>query len=159
MRAAQAQSANVVSRVLDNNTVNAVHQKLAALEDEIEEVLKEEKVEKVIQTMEMQVRRTENMVKYEEEIKGRPKRTWFESQREKAEAKKVSKAELNGVSLPEKKTPMSGKKRKREEMKEEKEKVYKKTKSDRTVKGPRGGVKAANKRGASGGGKKGKGKW
>jgi len=135
-----------------------VHEKLAALEDEIEEVLEEEKAEKVIQTMEMQVQKTENLVKYKDEIKGRPKRTWFESQREKAEAKKVSKAELNGVTLPEKKTPVSGKKRKREEMKEEKEKVYKKTKADRVIKGLRGGVKAANKRGADWGVKKGKGR-
>jgi len=98
--------------------------------------------------MEMQVRRTENLVKHEEEIKGRPKRTWFESQREKVEAKKLSKAELNGIELPEKRAPMSGKKRKREEMKEER--GYKKTKTDRVLKGSRGGVKAANKRAMGG---------
>ncbi|KAA8913756.1 P-loop containing nucleoside triphosphate hydrolase protein [Sphaerosporella brunnea] len=154
VRAAQAQNAKVVSRVLDTDKVNAVNEKLVSLEQEIEEILKEEKAEKEIQNMEMQIRRTENLVKHEDEIKGRPKRTWFETQRDKAEAKKISKAELNGVSLPEKKLPMSGKKRKREELKTEK--AYKKTKQDRAEKSGRGGVKAANKRG--GGGKKGKGK-
>ncbi|KAF8539670.1 P-loop containing nucleoside triphosphate hydrolase protein [Trichophaea hybrida] len=148
VRAAQSQSAKVVSRVLDTDKVNRVHKKLASIESEVDEVLKEEKDEKEIQNMEMQIRRTENLVKHEEEIKGRPKRTWFESQREKVEAKKLSRAELNGIELPEKRTSMSGKKRKREEMKEER--GYKKTKTDRTVKGARGGVKAANKRDTSG---------
>jgi ATP-dependent RNA helicase DDX27 len=144
VRTAQAQGAKIVSRVLDNDKVNALHEKLEGMEEEIQEVLNEEKAEKVLQNMEMHVRRTENLVKYEEEIKGRPKRTWFESQREKAEAKKVSKAELNGIVLPEKKTAMSGKKRKREEMKTEK--AYKKTKQDRVEKSGRGGVKAVVKR-------------
>lgn len=145
VRAAQSQSAKVVSRVLDNDIVNGVHAKLTAMESEVEAVLAEEQDEKEMASMEMQVRRTENLVKYEDEIKGRPKRTWFESQREKVEAKKVSKNELNGLILPEKKVAMSGKKRKVEESREEK--GYKKTKIDRMEKGGRGGVKAANKRG------------
>ncbi|CCX33618.1 P-loop containing nucleoside triphosphate hydrolase protein [Pyronema domesticum] len=146
VRNAQAQGAKVVSRVLDNDKVDTLHVKLEKLETEVDEVLEEEKNERHIQTLEMQVRRSENLMKHEDEIRARPKRTWFESQREKAEAKKVSKAELNGLELPEKRTPMSGKKRKREELKEEKS--YKKTKADRVVKAQRGGVKAQAKKDA-----------
>ncbi|KAI5792613.1 P-loop containing nucleoside triphosphate hydrolase protein [Pyronema domesticum] len=119
---------------------------LETLESEVDEVLEEEKNERHIQTLEMQVRRSENLMKHEDEIRARPKRTWFESQREKAEAKKVSKAELNGLELPEKRAPMSRKQRKREELKEER--GYKKTKADRVVKAQRGGVKAQAKKDA-----------
>jgi ATP-dependent RNA helicase DDX27 len=153
VRTAQGQGAKVVSRVLDNDKVNAVHSRLEELKDEVEEVLQEEKAEKMIQGMEMQVQKTENLAKHEDEIKSRPKRTWFESQREKAESKKVGRAELNGVVLAEKKEKMSGKKRKKEELKDEK--AYKKTKTDRVEKAGRGGVKSTLKRGAARG-KKGK---
>ncbi|CCX13620.1 Similar to ATP-dependent RNA helicase drs1; acc. no. A7F4L5 [Pyronema omphalodes CBS 100304] len=136
----------VVSRVLDNDKVDTLHTKLETLESEVDEVLEEEKNERHIQTLEMQVRRSENLMKHEDEIRARPKRTWFESQREKAEAKKVSKAELNGLELPEKRAPMSRKQRKREELKEER--GYKKTKADRVVKAQRGGVKAQAKKDA-----------
>lgn len=144
VRAAQSQSAKVVSRVLDNDVVNALHDQLVAMEDEIEEVLKEEQDEKEIQQMEMQVRRSENIFKHEDEIKARPKRTWFETQREKELSKKVSRAELNGVVLPPAKVgKLSGKKRKREESQQEK--GYKKTKTDRIELSGRGAKTGADK--------------
>ena len=146
VRAAQSQSAKVVSRVLDTDIINGIQKKLDALETEIEEVLKEEKQEKEIQTMEMQVRRSENMVRHEDEIKARPKRTWFESQREKELSKKVSRAELNGISLPEVKPgKLSGKKRKVEESKGER--GYKKTKTDRIELSGRGQAKSGADKG------------
>jgi ATP-dependent RNA helicase DDX27 len=86
------------------------------------------------------------LIEHEDEIRARPKRTWFEYQRETAELKKVSKAELNGLELPEKRTPMSGKDKEREELK--KERGYKKIKADRVVKAQRGGVKDQAKKDA-----------
>jgi ATP-dependent RNA helicase DDX27 len=44
----------------------------------------------------MQVKKGENIMVHENEIKGRPKRTWFESEKEKRVAKKAGRAELNG---------------------------------------------------------------
>jgi ATP-dependent RNA helicase DDX27 len=67
------------------------------MEDEIEEILKEEKEDKQLAQAEMQVRRGENIIVHEDEIKGRPRRTWFESEQEKKAAKKAGRAELNGV--------------------------------------------------------------
>jgi ATP-dependent RNA helicase DDX27 len=147
VRAAQTQSATVVSRILDTDKVNAVHAHLQDIQSEIQHVLQEEKQDKEIATMEMQVRRTENVLNHQEEILARPKRTWFETQREKEVAKSVGRAELNGIELPEVKKRISGKKRKREEM--QGERGYKKTKTDRVEKGARSGVKAALKRGGS----------
>ncbi|KAI5783632.1 P-loop containing nucleoside triphosphate hydrolase protein [Geopyxis carbonaria] len=158
VRMAQADGAKVVSRVLEVEAVNKVHAKLESLADEIEAVLAEEQQEKEIQSLEMQVRRTENISKHEDEIKARPRRTWFETQREKQVAQKTSRAELNGITLPTKREKPSGKKRKREELREEK--GYKKTKTDRQTKGraagSRGGAKSAPKSGPKKGGSKGK---
>ncbi|KAI5838113.1 P-loop containing nucleoside triphosphate hydrolase protein [Morchella snyderi] len=133
VRAAQDQSAKVVSRVLDQAKVDALGRKLDALEPEIEEVLKEEKHEKQMQGLEMQVRRGENLIRYEDEIKARPRRTWFETQQEKDARGKISRAQLNGVELPERKEKLSNKKRKRMEGREEQDeaRAYKKTKADR----------------------------
>lgn len=116
--------------------VDELGKEIDALQDEIEEILKEEKQEKQIQTAELQLRKGENLIKHEDEIKARPKRTWFETQREKEERGKISKAALNGVSLPEKKEKLSNKKRKRMEGREEIEEMraYKKTKGDRASK-------------------------
>jgi len=71
--------------------------KVDALEGEVEEILKEEKEEKLLSGAEMQVRKTENIMDHEDEIKSRPKRTWFESEREKVLAKKKGQVELNGA--------------------------------------------------------------
>lgn len=89
-----------------------------------------------MQVAELQLRKGENLIKHEDEIKARPKRTWFETQREKDERGRVSKAQLNGVALPEKKEKLSNKKRKRMEGREEMEeaRVYKKTRADRASK-------------------------
>ena len=64
--------------------------------DEVEDVLREEKEEKVLGQAEMQVRKGENIIVHEDEIMSRPKRTWFESETEKRMAKKSGRLELNG---------------------------------------------------------------
>ena len=64
----------------------------------------------------MQVRKGENIITHESEIKSRPKRTWFESEKEKLVAKKKGMVELNGAVGLAKKAPggkLSGKDRKR----------------------------------------------
>ncbi|KAG0642070.1 putative ATP-dependent RNA helicase [Tuber brumale] len=149
VRAAQSQSAKVVSRILDVDKVDALGGRIKELDGEIEEILKEEKEEKQLQSAELQLRRGENLIKHEDEIKSRPKRTWFETQREKELREKVSKAQLNGLELPEKKVKLSNKKRKKLEERGEVEegRVYKKTKADRASK--------RNGRGKGGGAAKG----
>ena len=67
---------------------------------EIEDVLREEKEEKVLATTEMQMRRTENIMVHEDEILSRPKKTWFESEKDKRAAHQRGKEELNGVMTP-----------------------------------------------------------
>ena len=81
------ESGKIVSRVLPPENVDALAQKLEELENEVQAVLKEEKEEKAMKIAEMEVQKGENVMKYQDEILARPKRTWFATEREKAIAK------------------------------------------------------------------------
>ena len=61
--------------------------KLEELKDEVAAVLKEEKEEKAIRQAEMELKKGENMIEHEKEIFSRPARTWFQSEKEKLNAK------------------------------------------------------------------------
>jgi ATP-dependent RNA helicase DDX27 len=80
-------SGKIVSRVLSPENVESLGRKMEELETEVEAVLKEEKEEKAMKIAEMEVRKGENVMRYQDEILARPKRTWFATEREKAVAK------------------------------------------------------------------------
>ena len=115
VKSARTQSAKVVSRVLTADEVDAMHEKIEGMDDDIEEVLEEEKEEKQIAQTEQDLRKGENFIKHEDEIMARPKRTWFESERDKETAKKRGVMELNGFDIRVKgeKKAISNKDRKR----------------------------------------------
>ncbi|ELU41680.1 ATP-dependent RNA helicase drs1 [Rhizoctonia solani AG-1 IA] len=73
-------------RVVPSEVVASVVEKLEELKGEVEEVLKEEKEEKLLRTAEMELKKGQNMITHEEEIFGRPKRTWFQTDKEKEKA-------------------------------------------------------------------------
>ncbi|KKF93871.1 ATP-dependent RNA helicase DRS1 [Ceratocystis fimbriata CBS 114723] len=97
VKTAKTQGAKIVSRVIDAAEADKWQAKVDEWAGEIEDIMKEEQMEKEIANVEMQVRKGENILKHEDEIKARPKRTWFESERDKKNAKEVSRLELNGV--------------------------------------------------------------
>jgi ATP-dependent RNA helicase DDX27 len=116
VKSARTQGAKIVSRTLELNEVDNMDVKLHDMEGEIADVLREEQEEKQLAQADMQLTRGENLVKHEKEIMARPKRTWFESGKEKRIAKKAGRAELNGTeSVPGKtqKQKLSGKDKKR----------------------------------------------
>ncbi|KAK0527515.1 nucleolar DEAD-box protein required for synthesis of 60S ribosomal subunit [Tilletia horrida] len=86
-------ASNMKQRVLPPDAIASVAAELEKLKPEIEEVLREEKEEKALAIAEMEARKGENRLKFEEEIMSRPKRTWFTSEKEKEAAKTLSKAE------------------------------------------------------------------
>ncbi|RAL05244.1 putative ATP-dependent RNA helicase DRS1 [Aspergillus ibericus CBS 121593] len=96
VKAGKAQGAKIASRVVDPAVADSWAAKAEELADEIEEVLSEEKMEKQLAQVEMQVTKGENLLKHEAEIKSRPKRTWFETERDKRAARKLGATELNG---------------------------------------------------------------
>jgi ATP-dependent RNA helicase DDX27 len=97
VKAGKAQGAKIISRVIDPADADKWQAKVDEMDEEIEEVLREEKEEKQLAQVEMQVQKGENMIKYEEEINSRPKRTWFATEKDKKAAKEAGRAELNGI--------------------------------------------------------------
>ena len=49
--------------------------------------MKEEKEEKAIRVAEMELKKSQNLIEHEDEIKSRPARTWFQSEKEKEKSK------------------------------------------------------------------------
>jgi len=97
VKSGRTQGAKIVSRVVEAAEADKWAAKVDNMQDEIEEILVEEKEDKQLAQAEMEVRRGENIIVHEDEIKGRPRRTWFESEQEKRAAKKAGRAELNGA--------------------------------------------------------------
>lgn len=96
VKAGKAQGSKIASRVVDPAIADQWASKAEELKAEVDEVLDEEKTEKQFAQAEMQVTKGENLMKHEKEIMARPKRTWFETERQKQDAKKKGAAELNG---------------------------------------------------------------
>lgn len=110
--------------------------KVEELGGEVDEILQEEKDEKQLAQAEMQVTKGENLIKHEAEIMSRPKRTWFETEKQKRETQKVGAAQLNGPDAQPKKEKkkLSNKDKKRLDLSRERSEGkigFKKGKTDR----------------------------
>ena len=81
--------------------------------DEVAEVLQEEKTEKQFSQAEMQFTKGENLMKHGHEIMSRPKRTWFETEKDKKVARKLGAVELNGPNVKKSNVKLSNKDKKR----------------------------------------------
>ncbi|KAM5447892.1 nucleolar DEAD-box protein required for synthesis of 60S ribosomal subunit [Microsporum audouinii] len=154
VKAGRAQGAKIVSRVIDPAMADKWAEQVNDLATEVEEVLQEEKEEKQLAQAEMQVTRGKNLIGHQDEIMSRPKRTWFESEKDKRESKKRGLIELNGPdSVKKGKKKLSGKDKKKLDdtrMREE-GRVWKKGKAEREAKPGRQGkgkksVKGGKKR-------------
>ena len=127
VKSARTQGAKVVSRILESTEVDAMASQLEDLEAEIDEILKEEREEKQMQVTESELQRGENLIRHSSEIMARPRRTWFESEKEKRDNKAKGKIELNGpggkvVNVKGEKKRLSNKDRKKmDDVKDRKE--------------------------------------
>ena len=151
VKSGKVQGAKIVSRVVDPALADMWAKKIQDMEEEVGEVLQEEKEEKQFGKAEMQVKKGENIMQHESEIMSRPKRTWFESEKEKMIAKKTGRAELNGPeSILGEKKRLSGKDKKRLDASRDRAegRVWKKGKSEKS--GNRTASKAVRKNGKGG---------
>ena len=158
VKAARAQGAKVVSRQVPAEELEKWTKKLQEIEEDIEAVMAEEKEERALSITERELKKGENLMQHEDEIKARPKRTWFESEKEKRASKAKGAIELNGPSAgakEKKKGKLSGKDRKILELRDVRTegKVWKKGKEERGQRHIKGKGKAEQ-----GGGKALKGK-
>ncbi|KAH8728220.1 P-loop containing nucleoside triphosphate hydrolase protein [Phaeosphaeriaceae sp. PMI808] len=136
VKASREQGAKVVSRQVPVEETERWMEKIRGLEDEIEEVLKEEKEERTLSITERDLKRGINMIEHEDEINSRPRRVWFESEKDKMAEREKGAAALNGAvggSVKQKKKKLSGKDKKKLEAKDERSegKIWKKAKEDR----------------------------
>lgn len=136
VKQSREQGAKVVSRQVPAEETERWMEKIRALEDEIEEVLKEEKEERTLSITERDLKRGMNLIEHEDEIKSRPKRVWFETEKEKMAEREKGAAALNasvGGSVKQKKKKLSGKDKKKLEAKDVRTegKVWKKGKGER----------------------------
>ncbi|KAL8858192.1 MAG: hypothetical protein Q9198_010691, partial [Flavoplaca austrocitrina] len=163
VKAARAQGAKVVSRSVDSDVVDGWQKKIDDLADEIDTILHEEKELKQMGEADRDMRKAENVMEYEDEIKTRPKRTWFESEKEKKEARAKGAVELNGVQSGKSKKQGMGKLSRKEKKsldagRERREgRVWKKGRGDGSVKGKgkgKGGGKAKPRTRDGGGSKR-----
>ena len=147
----RAQGAKIASRVIEAAEADSWADKVESMQEEIEDILQEEKEDKQLAQAEMQVKKGENIIAHEDEIKGRPKRTWFESEKEKRTAKKAGRVELNGIESVTKKKKegkLSNKDKKKlddRQMRTE-GKVWKKGRAERDGKGALAQVKRKGKK-------------
>lgn len=95
VKSGRTQGAKIVSRAMESKEVDTMQELVEGMEADIEAILKEEKEEKQLAQVETQLTRGENLVKHEAEIMARPRRTWFESEKDKRDAKQRGHLELN----------------------------------------------------------------
>ncbi|GAX73223.1 hypothetical protein CEUSTIGMA_g676.t1 [Chlamydomonas eustigma] len=79
-------------REVPSQTVQAWQAKVEGSHGDVWRVLKMEREEKELRQAEMEASKMQNMLEHEVEIKGRPARTWFQTERQKKEIKKKTAA-------------------------------------------------------------------
>ncbi|XP_072063973.1 DEAD-box ATP-dependent RNA helicase 28-like [Arachis hypogaea] len=83
------------SRIVAEQSIHKWSHIIEQLEDQIAEVLEEEREERALRKAEMEATKAENLIAHKEEIFSRPKRTWFVTETEKKVAAKAAKASIN----------------------------------------------------------------
>lgn len=152
VKAARAQGAIIRQRTIEAKDADACFARVEGLADEVEAVMREEKEEKALQATERDITRSENIVKHQDEIASRPKKTWFQSGQDKENARDRGRMALNGPEASkakkdgQKKGKLSNKEKKRLQDRDDRRdgNEWRKSKSDaRAVvgKGPRKGGK------------------
>lgn len=137
--ASNASKQKILGRNVRWDDVKTIAKQVEDKKELIDEVLAEEKTVKELGTAERELERAQNLVHHKDEIKSRPKRTWFETQSEAQSRKKRKVLQA----------PKSNTKLKKMDKGDGKNNwAYKKTKVDRKTASKRGANRAIMKSGA-----------
>ncbi|KAJ7960731.1 DEAD-box ATP-dependent RNA helicase [Quillaja saponaria] len=79
------------SRIVAEQSITKWSQLIEQMEDQVAEILQEEREEMALRKAEMEATKAENMIAHKEEIYSRPKRTWFVTEKEKNLTAKAAK--------------------------------------------------------------------
>lgn len=82
------------SRIVAEQSIIKWSQIIENMENQVADVLQQEREERAIRKAEMEATKAENMIAHKEEIFSRPKRTWFVTEREKMLAAKAAKSSV-----------------------------------------------------------------
>ncbi|XP_050267704.1 DEAD-box ATP-dependent RNA helicase 28-like [Quercus robur] len=82
------------SRTVAEQSITKWSEIIEQMEDQVAEILEEEREERTLRKAEMEVSRAENLIAHREEIYSRPKKTWFVTEKEKRLVAKASKASV-----------------------------------------------------------------
>lgn len=99
---AKRAGSKLLSRVVAEQSIAKWCQNIEQMEDDVTSIIQEEREERALRKAEMEANKAQNMVEHKDEIYSRPKRTWFESERDKkilAKASKASKESMKATSV------------------------------------------------------------
>ncbi|KAJ0754061.1 putative RNA helicase [Helianthus annuus] len=109
------------SRVVAEPSITKWSQIIEQMEDQVAEILREEREEMALRKAEMEADKAENMITHRDEIFSRPKRTWFVTEKEKKlvanagkETEKGSKKKMMSAEEAEERKKKEKKKREHE---------------------------------------------
>mmetsp|Transcript_27062 Transcript_27062/g.46336 ORF Transcript_27062/g.46336 Transcript_27062/m.46336 type:complete len:734 (+) Transcript_27062:31-2232(+) len=89
-------SGSVHQRKIPQPLIDKYRTRIIGLANDIERILQEERDERSIRLAEREVNKAENMIQHQDEINSRPRKTWFQSTKEKEESQKRSKVAVFG---------------------------------------------------------------
>ncbi|KAI9726504.1 MAG: nucleolar DEAD-box protein required for synthesis of 60S ribosomal subunit [Chrysothrix sp. TS-e1954] len=98
LKQAKSQSATIRTRTLPPHVIEELAQKIRDLQPEIEGILEDEKEERLLQQSERDITKGDNLVEHADEIASRPRRTWFQSEKDKKVASQLGMDERKGVA-------------------------------------------------------------
>lgn len=75
-------------RLIDPAVIEEFHIRLNSMQNDVDDLLEEERAERAIQKAEKEAIRAENIITHAKEIKARPKKEWFQSSKQKVDSKK-----------------------------------------------------------------------
>ncbi|PWN23438.1 DEAD-domain-containing protein [Microstroma glucosiphilum] len=87
-------------RLIPVEVVASVRDRIESLKGDVEEVMKEEREEKALRQAEMELKKGTNMIEHRDEIMSRPKRTWFQTEKDKEANKNLSASEYRNKVDP-----------------------------------------------------------
>ncbi|XP_057864908.2 DEAD-box ATP-dependent RNA helicase 28 isoform X1 [Cryptomeria japonica] len=92
---AKRTDSRLLSRVVAAQSIDKWSKTIEEMEEHVAVIIQEEREERALRKAEMEANKAQNMMEHKDEIHSRPKRTWFESERDKKLLAKASKQASN----------------------------------------------------------------
>lgn len=121
VKEAKTRDETIKSRVIDPKHVQENFECIRKVHIDIKNIISEEMEEKELRIAEMEAHRAENLMVYEDEIKLKPKRTWFMSERDKKDLKEKTLKKLLKKDNAKEKQPKSKTEKRNNKAQQEKE--------------------------------------